>query len=97
MVDTWWVVTNGLWVVGMSATLATLSWGAWQAERADQEWRAVLGSPPLRWGLNVGVMLFCLGLTLAARSWVQRGVWGVLAIVWITQALTGRNDNCGRK
>ena len=91
MIDVWWAVSNGVWVVGLATALAALSWSSWKAERTGQRWRAVLwGASFLRLGLDIGLVLFYAGLALAARSWAESGLWSVLTVVWGILALKVR-------
>lgn len=85
MIDVWSVAANGLWVLGLSILLATLSWAAWASTAGEAPLRIVIMQPRIRLGVDAGLLLFCAGLAATARTWWERLLWGALAAAWAVQ------------
>lgn len=86
MIDTWAVLANSLWILGVATLLTIISWAHWVASSEGQRFRTVLGRPRTRQGLDLGLSLFCAGLAATGRAWWERILWGLLAAAWIFQA-----------
>ena len=98
MIDVWGVIANSLWVLGLAALLATLSWTHWVASMGKIRFRTVLRRPSIRWALDLGLVLFCAGLAATSGTWWERALWGLLAAAWMVQAwLAGRSKANGRE
>ena len=80
--DGWLIVGSALWVSGLALLLATFSYQDWRAARAGKGTERV--GPPFAWGYEAGGSLFCVGLLLASRTWLERAAWGVglLLVIW---------------
>ncbi|MGD1994428.1 MAG: hypothetical protein PVI59_14640 [Anaerolineae bacterium] len=90
MIDVWSVGANGLWVLGLAILLAALSWAAWAAAAGGEAFRIVIMRPPIRLGIDAGLLLFCAGLAATARTWWERVLWGALAAAWGAQVWISR-------
>lgn len=86
MIDVWAVIANSLWILGLAALLATLSWSHWIASVEDARFRAVLRRPQIQRAIDGGLALFCIGLAATSRTWWERILWGLLATAWVAQA-----------
>lgn len=92
LIDVWGVIANSLWILGLAALLATLSWAHWVASTEKTRLRTILRRPPIRRILDLGLVLFCAGLAATSRTWWERALWGLLAAAWTVQAwLAGRS------
>jgi len=69
MIDGWALFCNALWVVGLSALLATLSLAAYRANQAGGAllgtWRQTLLTRAYRIALSIGLTLVLLGTVLS--------------------------------
>ncbi len=91
MIDVWSLVANSLWILGLAVLLTVLSRACWIASTEGNRLRAVLRRPWAQLVSALGLALFCAGLAATARTWWERGLWGLLAIAWLVQAwLAGR-------
>jgi len=81
MIDWWGVFYNALWILGLALMLATLSVATFRASQAGRRLGGELAAPAFRASLLAGLLLSCLGLLLAGRSWWERFLWGALALV----------------
>ena len=64
MIDWFSVAANSLWILGLSVLLATLSYSDWKRSEKKLSLRAVLGEFMPSLCINIGLLLFCLGLLL---------------------------------
>ena len=85
MIDYWNLLANSLWILGLATLLATLSWSHWRASEENVKFRTILARRKVRQALDLGLCLFCAGLAATASSWLERILWGVLAIAWFVQ------------
>lgn len=90
MMDWWGAATTGVWVAGLAAVLAAASWGHWMASVEGMRFGEALGRRGVGWAIDVGFALFCTGLAAAEQEWWRRGLWGVLALMWVVQLGWGR-------
>lgn len=88
MIDWWGVFYNALWILGLALMLAVFSMATFRASQAGRRLGDELAAPALQVPLLAGLLLFCLGLLLAGRSWWERLLWGALAL--ITAAVLAR-------
>jgi hypothetical protein len=90
MIDVWLVVSNSVWIAGLSVVLAAVSWASWKAsvERAEgARLRTVLARPGVRLVWALGMALFCAGMAATGRAWWERALWGALAVAFAVYAL----------
>ena len=76
---------SAVWLLGLSVVLACLSFGDFEASRHNRRLREVLAGRGYQRGLNVGLMLFSLGLMASSRAWWEAVIWGLLAAVFAYQ------------
>jgi hypothetical protein len=81
MIDWIGVITNAVWLLGLSVVLAALSYADWSAHRAGRRFRAVAGQPVFHALVWSGLTLFCAGVALAGGRWWERVLWGALAVM----------------
>src|SRR3954449_2431777 len=78
MVDWFKIFSNSLWLVGLALILAVASYtdyGGWHKRLSIAPvWRAILSNGWTR----LGALLFCAGMALAAGTWPEKIVWGLL-------------------
>ena len=86
MIDGWSIVANSLWILGLAVLLAGCSWASWIAGTNRRRFGVVLRQPGIQRTLNLGLMLFCMGLASTARAWWERILWGLLAAAFAVQA-----------
>lgn len=86
MIDWLWFISGVLWVIALSLSLAALSFASWQAAIARCKLRDCLQKPIYQLVFSAAGLLFCSGLALARISVVQTIVWGLLAILFFSQA-----------
>jgi len=86
MLDVWGVISNGLWVVGLSILLATWSWARYAAHEARMKTREKLNEPKYVLALDLGLLLFISGMALTEDRWWARVLWIALGIVVIVHA-----------
>ena len=81
---------SALWVAGLGLDLAALSWADFEATRLHVRLRERLGRPRCQVAVNVGLLLFCLGLTGSAGAAWEQIVWIGLAALFAYQAWRAR-------
>lgn len=86
MIDIISLVANALWLLGLAVLLAVLSWARWKAQSGQVRFRQVLARPLVQLGLDLGLLLFCVGLAATAHAWWERILWGLLGIAWAVHA-----------
>jgi hypothetical protein len=78
--------SHALWLFGLSLVLTALSYRSWQA--------TLPGALPQRSGggvwLNLGLLLFALGLLLLSGSIWERVGWGVVILLLLLSPLSDR-------
>ena len=90
MIDLWLVVSNSLWIAGLSLILATLSWASWAASQdgtGSVRLSTTLTRPSVRRAWELGAALFCAGMAATGRAWWEWALWGVLALGFLVHAL----------
>lgn len=76
MIDWFGLVFNALWVVGLALLLAAAGWRG-----AGGKARDGLEQPDIKLMVNIGFLLFCLGLALTTTCWLAL-LWLGLAAWW---------------
>jgi hypothetical protein len=73
MIDWIPVGPDALWIVGLAAILATVSYHHWAAGATSRRLRDVLAQPSWRVPFSAGMVLTCLGFGygLGVRWWVK--------------------------
>ena len=85
MIDWFSLAANSLWIVGLAVLLATLSYSDWKKSVENSSLRAVLGEFMPALSINVGLLLFCLGLLATSAMWWERAGWGVALLLVVGQ------------
>lgn len=85
MIDWHLVVFGGLWIAGLSLTLATVGMARYAAGEQKGGLRDLLDTPRFQISLNAGMILFCLGLLGSAAPLWEQVVWSVLALLFAVQ------------
>lgn len=86
MINWWGLAHNALWIIGLAVGLAVVSVAGHEAQRGNQRLRDKLAEAGFQSTASVGLALFCAGLLFSAQSWWERGLWGVLALLFAAQA-----------
>ena len=84
-----------LWITGLSVVLAALSFADYTASQEGWRTRAVLGRPVYQLALDVGLLLFCLGLAGSARAAWELLLWVALAMVFAYQGWAAWRQRSG--
>jgi hypothetical protein len=80
MIDWWMVATNGLWILGLTLVLATVSYHHWLASETGSRRRDLFSASSFQVPWTLGLFLGCTGWALAqAPQWWQKTLWFVLA------------------
>jgi hypothetical protein len=87
MIDWWGVVHNLLWISGLAGGLAALSMASYQARTRGIRLRQELNGTGFQVPFSVSMVLFCLGLLFSGRSWWEQAIWGLLAVLFVGQAI----------
>jgi hypothetical protein len=80
MIDWFYVSWNALWILGLSLELAVLSVAYYQSGERRQKLGEALGGRGYQLCLDLGMVLFCLGLGALTKVDWQRLVWGLLCV-----------------
>lgn len=83
------VARNALWILGLSIVLAAWSYASWWASMRRIKMRHALGLPLFQTPFAVGLILFCASLAWSSARWWERGLWIVLGVAFVWQAVTG--------
>lgn len=87
MIDWGSVLTNGLWIVGLAAALAILSWASWLASREVKGLRATAKYLAHSPGLALSIALIAMGAALSVVTEWERIVWLLLAAGFSAHAI----------
>jgi len=80
-VSEWWIVlSNSVWILGLSIALAAFSYADWWAMGQRKPLRVALGRPQFGVPLLSGMALTCAGLALCDHRWWAKALWGILAV-----------------
>jgi len=83
------VARNALWILGLSIVLAAWSYTSWWASMRRIKMRHALGLPRFQAPFAVGLILFCASLAWSSTRWWERGLWIVLGVAFLWQAMAG--------
>jgi putative inorganic carbon (HCO3(-)) transporter len=78
---------NSLWVAGLAALLAGLSWAAWLAARTGRRLREAAVAPGIQGCLHLGLAGISAGLLFSAGTALERILWLVFLSWFGAQAL----------
>ncbi len=86
--------SNFLWIIALAWLLAVISMARWEAHQLDRKLGSQLEQPKHQLRLNLGGLVFCLGLGLVADKTWEMLLWILLAIVFLIQVvIAARNKN----
>jgi len=79
------LISNFIWILALAWLLVVVSMARWEAHRLGIRLREQLDKPVPQVHLNVGGLLFCLGMGLVADKTWQIVLWFILAFVFLIQ------------
>lgn len=85
MIDFSGVLINSAWITGLTVLLATYSYCDWIASQQDCKLSTITHQFVPSLFLNLGLLLFCLGLLGTSSSWLERGGWLIMLILILLQ------------
>ena len=80
MIDWWSVFTNSLWLVGLAAALAIVSYSDWLASAEGGSWRITSRRLAHSSGFFLSLALAAVGIGLGADVWWEHGLWLLFAL-----------------
>jgi hypothetical protein len=87
MIDWWPVLTNALWIIGLTTALAIFSWADWRASQEGKGLRSAVRYLAHSPSFAVSIVLVALGACLAVVTWLERVVWLLLAAAFAVLAI----------
>jgi hypothetical protein len=87
MIDWYNLAANALWIVACAWALATFSYASWEASYYHQKLRQRLGRASIQLSFSLAGALFCAGLAATSQGWLKIGVWTLLGILFLVQAI----------
>ena len=93
MID--WVVVgfSALWILGLGLMTAALSFANYLASQQKRRFRQTLEMPACRIMIDLGLVLFCLGLAGGVSAVWERLLWAILALMFALQTWQARKMN----
>jgi hypothetical protein len=85
MIDWFSVAFNALWILGLGFVLATLSFANYMGSGQRRGFRQALNKPACRIMIDLGLVMFCLGLLGIASALWERLLWALLALAFAVQ------------
>ena len=98
MIDWYFVLMHGLWILGLSVVLAACSFHVWLRRELNRTFLQEIRAPSFRLASSAGLLLVALGLVLLGGSrWWERPLWFLLGCLSGWSAWTaGRAMNAAR-
>jgi hypothetical protein len=81
MINWWGLVSNSLWILGLSLCLSVLSMVSYRARAEQRPLREALSEPGSQVALVFGMLLFCLGILATSRTWWQVLLSGLVVVI----------------
>jgi len=72
-----------LWIVGLAIELSVFGFVDFHAKEGGERRRDLLRKPVYQLWINVGLVLFCLGVLGSSRAWWETLLWIVLAVAFM--------------
>jgi mannose/fructose/N-acetylgalactosamine-specific phosphotransferase system component IIC len=88
MIDWYNLITNAFWVFGCSVVLATLSYTSWEASTQTSSFREIIRQQKIQIPLNIGGVLFAIGLVGTTQIMWQKILWVILSLGFLIQIIT---------
>jgi hypothetical protein len=79
------LISNTIWILALAWLLAVLSMSLWSARENNRKLSAELDRPNRQMQLNLGGMLFCVGLALVSEQLWQIIILIALGIMFLVQ------------
>jgi hypothetical protein len=80
---------SSLWIVGLSIILSVLGFADYHAKMRKRRFREELRGVQYQRFINIGFVLFCLGLLGSSSTWWEKVLWGLLALSFTIFAAQG--------
>src|SRR5438477_6473536 len=80
MIDWVKVITNSFWLVGLALLLAVAGYADYHRSLAHLSTRQVWRTAVRNGWVRLGGLLFCAGMALTGGTWLEKGVWALLAL-----------------
>ena len=87
LIDGPFVARNALWILGLSVAFAAWSYTSWWASARHVRLRKALNSPRFQLPFTAGMTLFSASLAWGATRWWERGLWILLGLAFLWQAV----------
>jgi hypothetical protein len=85
MIDWYTVGFGALWILGLGLVTAALSFDNYLASQQKRRFRQALEMPACQIMIDLGLVLFCLGLAGGVSAVWERILWAVLALMFVLQ------------
>ena len=82
-----------LWIVGLAIELSVLGFVDYHAKERGERRRDLLRQPGYQIWINLGLVLFCLGVLGSSRAWWEGLIWGLLAVAFGYYAFQAYRSN----
>ncbi len=79
------LISNTIWILALAWLLAVLSMSIWSARENNRKLSAELDHPNRQMQLNLGGMLFCVGLALVSEQLWQMLILIALGVLFLVQ------------
>ena len=79
------LISNTTWILALAWLLAVLSMSIWSARENNRKLSAELDRPNRQMQLNLGGMLFCVGLALVSEELWQMLILIALGVLFLIQ------------
>ena len=87
------LISNAIWILSLSWLLAVLSMSVWSARESNRKLSAELDRPNRQMQLNLGGMLFCVGLALVSDQLWQMLILIALGVMFLVQLVLAARAN----
>ena len=81
------LISNAIWILALAWLLAVLSMAYWSAQNNNRTLSKELDRPQRQMQLNLGGMLFCVGLALVSDQLWQMLILIALGILFFVQLI----------
>ena len=79
------LISNAIWIIALSWLLYVISMSLWTANTNNRKLSAELDRPNRQMQLNLGGMLFCVGLVLVSEQLWQMLILIALGVLFLVQ------------
>ena len=95
MIDWYNLFMNACWILGCAVALASLSYASWDASASGKTFKDRLRQSKIQIALNIGGLLFTVGLAGTSQAIWQRVLWIILGLGFLAQIVIEffRRDN----